>query len=277
MDTSLHYQSTAADDRHVNELWVDPDGRARLRLGTNRDQRSRGIGHFEAPLPGELLQRLQAALAAPAFAALGSQPSLVPDEAYRSIELRRGGTVVGEKVYGEQVATPPAFAAAESLIVEAIALVAKVPRAALTLRLSPPVSTVHAGAAMHLEMLLGNPGSRALLLPTPRRWVTGDTAASVQLLRDDVALERLGPSDQRFVALGAATLVAAEPPAAGAWLRIDPERRARLRFSVPMDLPPGRWRLVLNFEASVFDEHEKPLFGGGLFTEPVLVEVRRRG
>lgn len=276
MDTSLHYQSTAADDRHVNELRVEPDGRARLTLGTNRDQRSRGIGHFEAALPAELLQRLQAALAAPAFAALESQPSLVPDEAYRSIELRRAGAVVGDKVYGEQMAAPPAFAAAEALIVEAMALVAKSPRDALSLRLSPPVSTVHAGAAMHVEMLLGNLGPRALLLPAPRRWGQVDTAAGVQLLRDDVALERLGPADQRFIALGAAALVAADPPASGAWLRIDPERRVRLRFSVPMDLPPGRWRLVLNLEASVFDEREQPLFGGGLFTEPVLVEVRRR-
>lgn len=276
MNTTLRYTTTVADDRHANALTVTANGQARWFLGSNRDQRNQGVGFFEAALDPPLLQRLMATAQSPDLASSPSQVSLLPDEAYRRIELKQNEAPLLDKLVGSQITAPAAFVLAETVLSEAIARATGVPQQVLALRLSPPVSTVHAGARLRLELVLLNAGKTPLRMAGPPQWGEQAVAATVQLLRDDVATAMLRPADQHFMPLAAAQFVAAEPALRNAQLRLAPGERVQLRFELNLGLPVGRYRMEVNLETGVQDDNGQPLFDAGLFTPPVLINVQRR-
>ncbi len=276
MDTKLRYTSTVADDRHSTQLDVSPQGVGRLAVGSNRDQRARAIGHFEAPLPPAVAAPLAAALDDPALAAAPTQSALSPDEAYRRVQVTRGGAPAVDKVVGEQLAMPAAFARAEAAIQAAIAIVARSPVQALAMRLTASVPSLRRGAAQELEIQLANVGRVPLQIAAPPRWGLQATAATLGGLRSDVALSALGAEHQRFEPLGAANFVSAEPVIAGDVLLLPPSGRSKLRFRVPIDWPPGRYRIEIDLEVSALGANGQTLFTGALFSEPVDVEVLPR-
>lgn len=276
MNATIRYLTTVVDDRHATELLVEADGRARLSVGSNRDQRARPVGRFEAVLPADLLRRLHDATADPAFAAAPAQASLVPDESYRSIEWRRAGGAPVTKVVGEQLAPPAAFVRAESAIAEAIALVARAPLQALALRLTPPKPTHRPGQPLALELHLANVGREPLRLAAPRAWGRGGTSATIGALRADVAPAAQRPDDQRFIALDGAAFTGADKalPAEDSFV-LAPQARLRLGFAVPVDLAVGRWAIEVDYEVAGQAADGALLFEAALFTEPVTIEVVR--
>jgi hypothetical protein len=277
MNATIRYLTTVVDDRHATELLVEPDGRARLSVGSNRDQRARPVGRFEAALPADLLRRLQEATADPAFAAAPAQATLVPDESYRSIEWRRAGGASVTKVVGEQLAPPAAFVRAESAIAEAIALVARAPLQALALRLTPPKPTHRLGQPLALELHLANVGRDPLRLAAPRAWGRGGTSATIGALRADVAPAAQRPEDQRFVALDGAAFTGADKKAllAEDTFLLAPQARVLLGFAVPIDLAVGRWAIEIDYEVAGQAADGAVLFEAALFTEPVTIEIVR--
>ncbi len=275
MNATIRYLTTVADDRHATELLVEPDGVARLSIGSNRDQRARPVGRFEAMLPGELLRRLQGAVADPAFAAAPAQTRLVPDEGYRSIEVRRTSAENVGKLIGEQLAPAPAFLVAEAAIADAIAHVARAPVHALALRLTPPRAVQPVGMPLSLELHLANVGLHPMRLATPALWSRGATSATLGALRADVAPASARPADQKFVALTVVAFKGADVPLSGDTFVLARNGRARLRFELPIDWDRGRWTLEVDFEFSATTAEGAPLFTAALFTDPVALDVVR--
>jgi hypothetical protein len=274
MNATIRYVSTVVDDRHATALQVAPDGRASLTIGSNRDQRARAVGRFDAMLAADLLHRLQSAMMDPAFAAASAQASLVPDESYRSIEWLPVGGATVTKLVGEQRPAPPAFVRAESAITEAIAQVVRVPLHALALRLAPPAPTLRQGLPLELELHLANVGRHPLRLAAPRTWGLGSTSATVGALRADIAAAAQGPEHQRFIALDAASFKGADITLVADAFTLAPQARARLRFAAPADLVAGRWAIEVDYEVAAKSVDGTPLFEAALFTEPVTIEVR---
>jgi hypothetical protein len=276
MDAKLRYTSTVADDRHSTQFDVSPQGVGRLAVGSNRDQRARAIGHFEAPLPPAVAEPLAAALADPALAASPTQSALAPDEAYRRVQVTRGSAAAVDKVVGEQLPMPAAFARADAAIQAAIASVARSPVQALAMRLTASAPSLRRGAAQELELQLANVGRVPLQIAAPPRWGQQATAATLGALRSDVAQSALGAEHQKFEPLGAANFVSAEPAMAGHVLLLPPGGRSKLRFRVPIDWPPGRYRIEIDFEVTALSDSGQALFNGALFSEQVDVEVLPR-
>ena len=273
-NATISYLSTADDDRHATELQVAPDGLARLRVGSNRAQRLQAVGHFSAQLPADLLQALRAAVADPAFLSATSQASLVPDEAYRRIELRRGDDAAPlARLAGEQQPAAPGFVRVEQLLLRVVQATLRSPRQALALRLSPLPARLRVGATLPVELQLGNVGEVPLRLASPLSWGRESTAATLQLLRADVAAADLRSEHQRFIALTAGRFVAADPAVGGDDLLLAPKARIRLRYVLPVDWPVGRYQVEVDLEFGARSETGQVLFEGGLLTEPVHVDV----
>lgn len=274
MGPSIVYKSTAADDRYLTELTVEPDGTGRLSVGSNRDRRSAAIGHFQGPLTQPQIQKLSSGTGA-AFAGAPSQSSLVPDESYREIRVAAPGAAPVTKIIGEQGPAPAPVASLELVLLEIIAHLQQFPVAALAMRVSLP-ATARAGSPMDMEVALANPGRTLLRLPGPRSWGQGGVACDLMVLRADVPTSALGPKDQRFVQVGGANFVASDPPAAANEILLRSSENNRLRFRVAADWPPGRYALELSLGVTAFGSDAKPVFRGGLVSERQSVEVARR-
>lgn len=273
-NATISYLSTADDDRHATELQVTPDGLAQLNFGSNRAQRLQAVGRFAAKLPAELLQALVAAVADPAFAAAPSQAAMAPDEAYRRIDVRGSdGALPLSKLVGEQRPAAASFVRAEQQVQQVIQHTLRAPKQALALRMSPLPAQLRVGATLPVELQLGNVGELPLRLAAPQLWGRQATAATLQLLRADVASADLRPEHQRFIGLTAAQFVGADPAVSGDSLLLPPKSRVRLRFVLPVDWPVGRYRIDVDLEVSASSEAGQMLFEGGLLTEPVHVDV----
>ncbi|TVQ87029.1 MAG: hypothetical protein EA400_11815 [Chromatiaceae bacterium] len=276
MQATVSYTSTLADDRHDHRLVIAPDGQARLRLGSNRGQPTRPIGRFVGSVPAPLHQRLAAILGGAAFAAAPSQPSLVPDESYRRIQVSAPDPSPGlNKLVGEQLATPLAFAEAEQVLERMIEQLLTQPEAALAMNLVLPRSEVQAGERALLELHLIQRGGRAIRLSAPDRWGTGQgqVVAELTALRADRPVAELTFADQHFLQLGADNLTSSEPPPAGPTLQLGSGGRVQLRFQPVIDWAPGTYRIELALTLQARGEDDAPLFDGVLVSAPVQLTV----
>lgn len=275
MQSTLVYQSTVADDRHMTSFTLAPSGVGTLMLGTNRDRRRWPVGRFEAPLSPELAQEIAAAASSPELAAAASQPSLVPDETYRRIEVTpaQGRPVV--KLVGERLPPPPAVQRLEALVERAMAELSRAPQAALALRVQLPEQKLRFGTLAEVDVLLANVGPQTLRLVPPAQWGLQHTVAELSVLRNDVPVAALGPQHQAFVPLGSANFALADPPLAAGVITLSTGQRVRLRFRPLVEWPAGSYDLAVDLTVSVLGVDNQTLFVGGLVSEPIRVEVAK--
>ena len=270
---TVSYVSTAADDRYATRLTVAPDGMGTLVVGSNRDARTRPIGYFQARLPPDLAQRLAAVVSGAAFAASATQPSLVPDESYRRIQVRMPDGAERDKLAGEQIATPPAFGEAEAVLHDAVAVLMKSPVAAMAMAMAPQAQQVQTGDALVTEVTLANLGRVSYRIPAPAQWSARGVSCELSALRSDIALASLGMQDQQFLHFDSGHLAAAQPPITDDAIRLSPGERVRLQFRSVIAWPPGQYRLELALTLTAVGDDGKPVFSGVLVSPPTSLQV----
>ncbi len=273
MNPTISYVSTVADDRNATRLTVSPEGVGVLVIGSNRDARTRPIGRFQTRLPADLVARLTAAVAAPAFAAAASQPSLVPDESYRRIQVAWSNDSPVAKLAGEQIETPPAFAVAESALREVIAVLVRSPVGALGLTLAPLPEQVQSGTPAPVELVLANPSPLAYRIPAPALWGQRASSGELSAIRTDIPAAERKLGDQHFIQLTAGDFAAAAPPIQGTAILLPPGERLHLRFLPVIPWPPGQYGIEVTLAVTAVGDDGQTLFTGALATAPGTLRV----
>lgn len=273
MSMTVTYKSSVADDRHVTELIVRPDGVGQLWVGSNRDRRTDPIGRFQGRVAAALMQRLTAHAAA--LPAAGAGAPLEPDEAYREITVAAPGAAPRNAILGGPSAPAAAAADLERTLLEIAQQLRDAPQAALGLRLQVPASAP-AGARLAFDVLLTNAGPSTLRLPPPPQWQAMGLVFELMLLRADLPMASLGPADQHFVLLGPDQLFIAEPAGTASEWVLPPGRSMRLGFAVPVAWKPARYAVELSLEVPVKDDAQARPWRGGLVSEAQKLDVVAR-
>ncbi len=274
MSNTISYTSTAADDQFPTRLLITPQGLGQLSLGSNRDRRDRAVGQFQQTVPANLLQALNAALASPDFAASASQASLVPDEAYREINLSAAaGDQPIVKRFGEQIPPSAAFVRAERELVQIIEYLQSHPVLSIAMQVLPLPAAVAAGRSMEIEINLRNLGRSAFFVESPMTWGQKTTSGELKALRSDIPSAQLRSQHQVFGQLQAANFVKAEFKQDGPAFEVAPGALLSLRFKQPVDWPAGDYAVEISMSLTLFSAQGKALFIGGLVSPPQAVKV----
>jgi hypothetical protein len=261
---TLQYTTNVADERFITQLAVAADGNATLMVGSNRLERNRPIGRFEAPLPDGMARRLEAVATGRPLLGAPSQPSLIPDEVFREIRVTPPGDGPAVKLVGEQLLTPEPFAQAEAEIARVIEHVQRHAVIGVSMEMAQLPSELRVGQSMVIDVALRNVGRVPFRFETPTAWGQRGTQAELSALRSDIPEMDLRSEHQRFVQIGGATLVRTEPPVAEPLPLLMPGERQYARFQCPLDWPPGRYGVELSLTMTLFDEKNRPAFTGGL-------------
>ena len=273
MFDTITYTSTVADEQFATKLQVGADGWGRLSLGSNRARRDRPIGLFQQPLPAPLLQRLDSIANGVDFAASPTQPSLIPDEVYRQINVALPNQAPMAKLVGEKLATPAPFARMEAVLHEAIEFLQQYPQLAISMRLQPMPARLAAGLPLPFVLQLRNAGSTAFVLEMPGLWGQKATHCEVRALRSDIPSADLRSEHQAFLQLDAKSFKRSEPAHGTTHAELLPSEQLGLWFESPVTWPLGQYSVELSLSLTLFNRDRKLLFVGGLASPPQRVEV----
>lgn len=273
MFDTITYTSTVADEQFATKLQVGADGWGRLSLGSNRARRDRPIGLFQQPVPATLLQRLGGLASGADFAASASQPSLIPDEVYRQINVALPNQPPIAKLVGEKLATPAPFGRMEAVLHEIIEYLQQFPQLAIGMRLPPMPARLEAGKPLPIVLQLRNAGSTAFVVELPALWGQKATHCEVRALRSDIPSADLRSEHQAFLQLDAKSFKRSEPAHGTTHAELLPSEQLGLWFESPVAWPLGQYSVELSLSLSLFNRDRKLLFVGGLASPPQPVEV----
>ena len=275
MFDTITYTSNLADEQFATRLQVGGDGWGRLSLGSNRARREQPIGLFQERLPAALMQRLDSLARGPDLAASASQPSLIPDEVHRQINVALPQQAPIVKLVGEKLATPAAFARMEAALHEAIDHLLQFPQLAVALRLQPPPARLAAGQALPLVLQLRNAGSTPFVLEMPALWGKKASHCELRALRSDIPSAELRSVHQAFAQLDAQAYKRSEPAQGAGHAELRPSEQLGLWFELPAGWAPGPYAVELNLSLTLFNRDMKPLFVGGAASPPHAVELEK--
>lgn len=273
MFDTITYTSNVADEQFATKLQIGADGWGRLSLGSNSARRDRPIGLFQQPVPATLLQRLGGLATGADFAASATQPSLIPDEVYRQINVALPNQAPIAKLVGEKLVTPVPFGRLEAVLHEVIEYLQQFPQLAIGMRLQPMPARLVAGKALPIVLQLRNTGSTAFVVEMPALWGQKATHCEVRALRSDIPSADLRSEHQAFLQLDAKSFKRSEPAHGTTHAELLPSEQLGLWFEPPAAWPLGQYSLELSLSLSLFNRDKKLLFVGGLAGAPQQVVI----
>lgn len=272
MLTVLTYTDATIDDRFQTRLVIQPDGEARLSVGSNRPRPKAPIGLYCGPLSAEELRDLSQLLGAPAFLQSSSQQELMPNETYRALQLSGAGREL-TKLIGESLPAPAAFVAVEQRLAPIMNQLRRRPQLELALDAAIESTRIRPGDSMRLDLAIRNLSPATIAVDSPARWSQNNVQAELRALRDDIPMADLRSEHQYVVSLDADHLVTRAHPGQ---VQLGPGQPLNASFALPVDWAPGRYRLTVELALTVQDPSGKDIFSGGLVGKPLSVELVAR-
>ncbi|MBL9039618.1 MAG: hypothetical protein JNG84_13970 [Archangium sp.] len=274
----IEYFTNAAAENFPTVLVVNDSGLVELRVHTNDDDRTQGIGLYSTTLSNAQLARFLSLVTSRSFLGEFDAAPAELGDVVRRFTITHG--TAGPIVRSARKTNDAMFSEAETLAMQLVEQARKHPQLAARLTFEQPQDLTER-VPTFIGLTLTNIGTERFWVPQKERWQQDQVDFSVFFRRRDVATGTTARTDVSSLSRKELTKVTpvansdsqTDPLAATvaeAGLGLKPTDGVTFIFYKQLKLEAGPYELWGSVVLSLLDKHSQPRFAGELVSAPVF-------